>query len=159
MLHYTEHIKQVKTKLGLTTKMLYPILNRSCRLTRDNKIRTIKAILVATATYAGEMWAQAAEAQKQQVQAKINKMTRMALGTLWYMSNERIRKEANMETLQEMIERQTLRNIERMKTHDNPEIRKTLKPQRRVIMREGINQLKGQATEHGTTTNKRTRYK
>lgn len=156
-LTYIQHIKEVKRKIGYAIKNLYPLLNSKSKLNIENKIRIIKTIIIPAITYAGEIWHQASDAQKNAVQRKINVLIRMAVGAPYYISNEQLYKETGIEPLAATIERRTYNTITKMEAHENITIRQTINPQRKVILKEGINKLKRKAVENGHTEKKKRR--
>lgn len=56
----------------------------------------------------------------------------------------------NLETIEESVERKTLKMFQKSNSHPNPAVRTMLQPNRKTIKREGINALKRRAEEHGT---------
>lgn len=86
---------------------MYPLLNAKSKLSIDNKLKLIKTMLIPIATYAGEMWHQATENQKNLVQSKINRTIRFAVGTPRYITNQKLQEELHIETLDEIIYRRT----------------------------------------------------
>lgn len=151
LMTFKQHTAELNKKIGRITNNLYPLLNSRSKLTKDNKIKLVKSIIIPTATYAGEIWLQAADNTKLKVQQKINKILRMATDSPFYITNRQIQNETGVAPLQQIIEIQTLRTLEKLQAHTNPTARKIFQPLRRTIKKEGINAIKRQAEEHGTT--------
>lgn len=147
-LNYTGHTEELKKKIAATTKKLYPLINTNSKLPIENKIKLIKTMLTPIATYAGELWHQTSELQKNKIQSKINKIIRFAVNAPRYMTNETLQEELNVESFKTIIFRRTQGTIERTTSHDNPTVRKIVQP-RRTIKKEGISRIKRRAEEKG----------
>lgn len=111
------NIKKIKQLAGC----LYPLLNQGSKMSLDNKVRIIKAIIMPSVTYAGEIWHTRSN-KKDKLQTAVNVITRRAMGAPWYITNEQIRRETGMETLEEKISRQASNTMDRMIEHSNTEI-------------------------------------
>lgn len=131
-LTYTHHVKKIKQKIGSLARELYPLLNVNSKLSIENKRTIINTILMPVATYAGEIWHQTTERQKQQMQSKINNIVRLAANAPKYLPNKTLFKELNLQTLETLINKRTLKTAEKTKTNENPEIRKLIQPARRI---------------------------
>lgn len=104
---------------------LYPMLNKKSKLSTENKMRLIKTIIIPSITYGGEIWYLTDSSRKKKLQSSINKVTRTAIGAPWYMTNEQIRTEMELPTIEELINEKSKRLIHKMTTHENIEVNQT----------------------------------
>ncbi|KAK9687339.1 hypothetical protein QE152_g36510 [Popillia japonica] len=72
----------------------------------------------------------------------------MASDAPYYMTNAQLLHELNIETLGNIIQKNTINTLAKMETHQNPTIRKILKAKRKTIKKEGITALKRKAEEN-----------
>lgn len=131
-LTYKEHTRIIIQKLVTCMKKLYPLLNPKSKMSLNNKIKIIKAIMTPIATYASEIWYQASDNTRLKVQQKLNKYIRLAANAPWYVSNDQIRTELNIPTLETQIHSRTLNTINKIATHSNQTVREILTPYTRT---------------------------
>lgn len=69
---------------------LYPLINKKRKRNLENKLKIIKSIVIPTATYAGEIWHQASDTLKSEIQKCINTIIRMTAGSPFYITNKKL---------------------------------------------------------------------
>lgn len=148
-LTYNEHVKNIKRKLGLARKWLYPLINDKSKVTVENKIRLIKTMMIPVATYAGEIWFQCCDTQRNKIQGYLNKTVRAAANAPWFIRNAQLRRELEILTLEEILYQQTDKTIDSMTSHTNPLIRRAVDLNRhRQNKWKSIHKMKRKTDDH-----------
>lgn len=124
-LTFTKHITETRKRVRQTFARLYPLLNRNSTLSLDNKIRLIKTILLPTALYASEIWAaQGTQTHLTDLQSTINKYIRIAFNAPYYITNEQLRTEGHIQTIQELADKRRHNLITKLDEHKNENLRR-----------------------------------
>ncbi|GJQ69104.1 hypothetical protein Trydic_g6268 [Trypoxylus dichotomus] len=144
-LTYKHHAANIRKKIGASAHALYPLLNSKSRLSLENRIKLVKAIITPIATYAGEVWHQANSSAKHAVQSKFNNIIRLAARAPRFMFNVRLRKELKLPTLEETIVKRATQTIEKIHVHRNPLIKECIKDRKPTSKRKGIRMLTNEA--------------
>lgn len=104
---FKKHIKDTKKICSQLIGCLYPLIGRKSKMSTENKLTIIRAIMIPKITYGSEAWAIANPKSKQALQVEINKTARIIINAPWYITNEQIRKELKIETLEEIIHKRS----------------------------------------------------
>ncbi|KAL3267337.1 hypothetical protein HHI36_011468 [Cryptolaemus montrouzieri] len=131
-LKFNSQIEENTRKAKQLHGYLYPLLNKKSKLTLENKMKIIKTIIIPSITYAGEIWHTTTQThRKRTLQETLNKIVRTATGGPWYISNQQIREEVGIQTLQELITRKTEKFLTNIEEHQNEEINKIIQTKTR----------------------------
>lgn len=120
---YGKHIMETKNKIRQLRGRLYPLLNRNSQLNLQNKTTIIKMVVIPVITYGSEAWAIASTTRKNVLQRELNVLIRRAANAPWYITNEQIREELKMDTLENIIHKRRGNTKQKMKEHENITIR------------------------------------
>lgn len=99
--------------------LLFPLLSRNSKLSKENKLTLVKSILIPTVMYANELYQLAKPNQLYKIQILINKAIRMALKAPWYILNRQLRNETGIKTIEEISTKQTQNTKQKMEKHTN----------------------------------------
>lgn len=118
-LTFKNHIKETKKKTKQLKGQLYPLIGRNSKMSIENKLKIVKAVVIPTITYGGEIWSLAKETDRNKLQTEINTVLRWIVDAPWYISNEQLRNELKIETLDNIIHKRRENLIAVMEVHKN----------------------------------------
>lgn len=87
------HIESQCNKANGILALLFPLLTRNSKLTRDNKLLLYKTMVLPILTYAGPVWSYASKSHVKRMESLQGKALRMIVDAPWFVSNLRIREE------------------------------------------------------------------
>lgn len=117
---FRDHIDYAVEKSGKCIKMLYSLLNRNSRLHQRNKTLTYKVIIRPIFLYALPVWCDCALTHRKRLQIFQNKILKMCLGLPWRYPTEDLHKDAEMELVQQFIDKVNLQFKSRCGSSSNP---------------------------------------
>lgn len=120
---WKEHIMQKRQEINNRFRQLYWILGRQSRLSITNKLLIFKSIIMPIWRYGIEMWGTATKSNTKIIQRIQSKILRTIANAEWYISNEDIRRELNIESVEEVIQKCSHKHMHRLLAHTNPELR------------------------------------
>ena len=121
-LTWRQHISSVVGKTSGAITALYPMLCRNSKLSLDNKLLLYKTVIRPVFTYASQVWAYAAKTHIHRLQVLQNKTLRMICDAPWFVTNQRIREDLQMPTLQEFFTKSAASLEAAIADHPNQQI-------------------------------------
>lgn len=101
-LNFKKHFQETKRKANGILHKLYPLLCRKRKVSLINKILLYKQLVRPILTYGIEIWSMTDEKSYNILQIIQNKILRMATDAPYYISNEQLHNELEIETLYEL---------------------------------------------------------
>lgn len=117
---YRAHIDYVIERCGKCIKLLYGLLSRNSRLHPTNKIRLFTVVLRPMLLYASPVWCNCANTHRKRLQILQNRILKMCLSLHWRYSTHQLHQDANVEMIQQVIEKLTQKFIDRCGAVPNP---------------------------------------
>ena len=117
--HIAAKCKRIKLKLH----ELNFLLNRYSPLSLSNKILIFKVVIKPIWTYGLEIWGTTATSNIKPITTLQNKILRTITNANWYISNDNIYKDLQIEQVEEEMKKRSLSHISKIICHQNPEIR------------------------------------
>lgn len=119
---FKDHIPYIINKLNNATRLLYPLINRNSKLNIENKRLIFKSIFHAIMYYAVPVWSTAAQCHIKKLQIAQNKLLKLIYNLPWHYSTQRLHSLANVELLNNKINRLTLNFYSRCLNSEMPHI-------------------------------------
>lgn len=107
-LKFKDHIPYIIDKIHKVTRLLYPLINRNSKLNIENKSLILKAVFHAMMFYAAPVWSTSAQCHTKKLQITQNKLLKMIHNLPWHHSTRRLHTLANVELVNNKIQRLTL---------------------------------------------------
>lgn len=104
-LKFDKHINMSLTKCDKLTRSLYALVKRQSRLQLHNKLLLFKGVFRAVLSYGSPAWMTCAATHRRRLQLKQNKLLKMILNRAPWYRTEDLHVEANMETVDQFINR------------------------------------------------------
>lgn len=143
---FRPHIKQVRDRAAFIMGRLYPMLNRSSKLSLRNKTTIYKACVRPVFTYASVVFAHAASrVALRSLQVLQNRFLRNALGAQWYERNVDLHWYADLPSVAQFMKSASRRYFDSAPHHPNrllreaveycpiPDVRRRLRRPRHVL--------------------------
>jgi len=118
-LTWRKHIFMKRKQLGLQLRNLYWLVGKSSKLSFDNKILIYKSILKPVWTYGIQLWGTAAESNLDIIQRFQSKVLRLISNAPWYINNNIIHRDSNIQTIRQEIQTHSSKYIDRLRSHTN----------------------------------------
>lgn len=118
-LTYQEHIWTKRNILGLKLRKMYWLIGRNSALSLENKILIYKCILKPVWTYGIELWGTASKSNVDILERYQSKVLRQIVDAPWFVPNEIIRKDLNINSVKEEIKIHIERYNSRLEQHPN----------------------------------------
>lgn len=135
-LRWKAHVKKKKDELELRYKRMYWLLGRTSPVTVRNKILLYKQVLMPVWTYGIQLWGCTRNSNIKIIQQFQNKVLRGIVNAPWYVRNDDLHRDLNIEfvakTIQKYAEAHELRlhhhvNVEAIQLLDNTDLMRRLK--------------------------------
>ncbi len=120
-LNWQEHIANKRKMLDLLKKDYYWLIRPRSNLSLANKRRIYKTIFQPAWSYGAEIWGTAAPSNINRIQVVQNGFLRLITGAPWYIQNEQLHKDLDMETVDAIIHQRANRYFQRLHNHPNSE--------------------------------------
>lgn len=118
-LNWRTHIWTKRKQLNLQFRKFYWLMGWNSKLSLNNKLTIYKSIFKPIWTYGIVLWCTAANSNIQIIERFQNKILRSIVRAPWYITNESIRKELGIPTIEETADAFLTRYKERLKNHPN----------------------------------------
>lgn len=100
---FNEHVSYTINKINITTKILYPFINRKSQLSIENKILILKVVFHAILYYAVPVWHDASECHIKRLQIAQNKLLKMMYDLPYHFSTNRLHSLHNIPKVRDKI--------------------------------------------------------
>lgn len=104
-LTFQKHIAYTIHKINITTRVLYPFINRKSSLSMHNKMLIFKTIFQAILVYGAPAWFDCAKSHIKKLQICQNKILKMILRLPWHYSTNRLHDMGNVNTIIHLVNR------------------------------------------------------
>lgn len=119
-LTWKTHIFTKRKQLGLQIRKLYWLIGRRSQLSLTSKLTLYKALLKPIWTYGIQLWGTASHSNIEILQRFQNKMLRMITNAPWYVTNEQLHHDLQVNTVKQEILHHTKSYKKRITNHPNP---------------------------------------
>ena len=107
-LTFKEHISYIISKSNVLIKSLYPFINKSSSLNKENKMLIFKSIFHAVIFYAAPIWAKSAKCHLKKLQVLQNKLLKLIFNKPRLFSTARLHHIAEIDVVITKIEKLTI---------------------------------------------------
>lgn len=118
-LRWKQHVKNKRQQLNLKFKKMYWLLGGHSPLSLTNKVLLYKQVLRPVWSYACEIWGCTRKSNRYLIEAFQSKVLRQISGAPWFVRNDHIMEELQVESVKEIIERASGRHHQRLMMHPN----------------------------------------
>lgn len=122
-LNWGDHIREkciaVKRRFG----QLYWLLGRNSTLSTDKKLLIYKTIIAPIWMYGIELWGTTSKTNILKIQRIQSKILRTIVDAPWYITNEDLHKELEVDFVTDVIRQKSVIHASRLLQHDNKEIK------------------------------------
>ena len=121
-LRWKPHVKKKQEELNLKYRKMYWLMNRYSTLSVYNKLLLYQQVLKPVWTYGIQLWGCTSENNRSIIQRCQNKILRGIVNAPWYVRNDNLHKDLNVETVNEVIKKQARSHEQRLQQHPNSEV-------------------------------------
>lgn len=118
-LTWKNHLLMKRKQLGLKLRDINWLLEKSSKLSLENKILLYKVMLKPVWTYGIQLWGVAAKSNIDIIQRFQNKSLRLISCAPWYVTNHQIHRDLNIPFVQEEVTRFCVNYKQRLQNHTN----------------------------------------
>jgi hypothetical protein len=122
-LRWKEHIKKKKAELNFKFRKMYWLLGRHSELSIQNKLLLYQQVLKPIWTYGIQLWGCTKKSNIKMIQIFQNKVLRSIVNAPWYIRNDDLHRDLNIETVYEEIKKRAVAHGQRIAQHVNVEVR------------------------------------
>ena len=97
-------------------------MNRYSTFSVYNKLLLYQQVLKPVWTYGIQLWGCTSENNRSIIQRCQNKVLRGIVDAHWYVRNDNLHKDLNVETVNEIMKKQARSHEQRLQQHPNPEV-------------------------------------
>ena len=123
-LKWKEHVKKKQEELNIKYRKMYWLIGRNSELSIHNKLLLYRQILKPIWTYGIQLWGCAKKTTTQMIQRFQNKVLRGIVNAPWYIRNDNLHRDLQMEYVSEEIKNYANKHIQRIYQHQNADIRR-----------------------------------
>lgn len=123
-INWKEHILQKKKEAHHRFGQLYWLLCKRSKLSIQTKLLIYKSIIVPIWSYGIEIWGTTCKSNVNIIQRLQNKILRTIVNARWYIPNDNLHKDLNVETVEQLMKRRSQSHLFRLQIHTNKEVQK-----------------------------------
>ncbi|KAK9717109.1 zinc finger associated protein [Popillia japonica] len=123
-LDFRKHTKRRGLQAARKIGNFYPLIREGNNLSTRTRMRIYNIIGKPVSLYGEEIWAEGSEKAKQIAEVGLRKLVRRCVAIPWFVRNEDIRRELNLEDISTRAATRRQQAIERMKNHEDVGIRR-----------------------------------
>lgn len=120
-LRWKAHVKKKRDELELRYRKMYWLLGRHSALSVHNKILLYKQVLMPIWTYGIQLWGCTKQSNIQMIQRFQNKVLRGIVNAPWYIRNDDLHRDLEMESVSYIIQKYAEAHEHRLHHHVNVE--------------------------------------
>lgn len=125
-LKWKEHVKKKQQELNIKFRKMYWLLGRNSELSIHNKLLIYRQMLKPIWTYGIQLWGCTKKTNIQVIQTFQNKVLRCIVNAPWYIRNDNLHRDLNMEQVKDEIKKHAVKHENRLRQHVNAEVRHLL---------------------------------
>ncbi|GFW20106.1 RNA-directed DNA polymerase from mobile element jockey [Trichonephila clavipes] len=122
-LTFKKHIDYLSEKFWGRISLAISLVGRRSPLSLENKVILYKQILRPVITYGSPVWGAAAATHMKKIQVMQNKILRVMTNAPWYVRNDVIHNDLQMEPISNYITKLSRNVFKSIESHDNPIIK------------------------------------
>ncbi|GFS93674.1 RNA-directed DNA polymerase from mobile element jockey [Trichonephila clavipes] len=122
-LTFKKHIDYLSEKFWGRISLAISLVGRRSPLSLENKVILYKQILRPVITYGSPVWGAAAATHMKKIQVIQNKILRVMTNAPWYVRNDVIHNDLQMEPIANYITKLSRNVFKSIESHDNPIIK------------------------------------
>ena len=127
-LNWSEHIRHKRDFLNLKLREYSWLIGRNSSLSLQSKRSVYSSIFKPVWTYGIELWSTAKPSNRNRLQVFQNKFLRMIASAPWYVTNNQLHQDLQLETIDREYEKHTGKYEDKLHNHCNVEAMKLLTP-------------------------------
>lgn len=120
-LRWKEHVKKKKEELNIKLRKMYWLIGRKSELSLHIQLVLCKQILKPVWTYGIQLWGCAKQNNTDVIQRFQNKVLRIIVDAPWYVRNNDLHRDLNMDTVTNEIKRFAQGHEQRLQQHVSEE--------------------------------------
>lgn len=120
-LKWKEHVKKKSEQLNIKYRQMYWLLGRNSNLSIENKLLLYKQVLKPIWTYGIQLWGCTCASNRLIIERFQNKVLRGIVNAPWYIRNDDLHRDLQIETVKDCMYRFATGHHERLSDHPNPE--------------------------------------
>ena len=120
-LNWKTHVQKKREAVKIAFRSLYWMFSPQNKLSLRNKRTLYNSVLKPIWSYAAPIWGSTAKSNIEILQRQQNIILQKMAGAPWYLRNEQLHQEINIESVAEEIEKIALRYEQRLHKHFNTE--------------------------------------
>lgn len=120
-LNWRHHVNLKRQQLDLLLKKFYWLIGRHSKLKLKNRRLLYLSIFRPVWTYGCEIWGTTCDSNRQIIEKFQNKYMRIITSAPWYISNEQLRSDLSLDSIEETINKKSLSYTSRLHSHPNTE--------------------------------------
>ncbi|GBL83824.1 putative RNA-directed DNA polymerase from transposon BS, partial [Araneus ventricosus] len=118
-LTFRQHAKYNSDKFWAKVHLIIPLIGRHSVLSLNNKVLLFKQILRPILSYSAQIWGITAKCHHKKIQILQNKILRIMTNSPWFVRNEVIHKDLNIESIEEFIKKLSRKFFLKIPNHSN----------------------------------------
>lgn len=131
-LRWREHVKIKQKELNIKYSKMYWLLGRYSELSLSNKIMLYKQVLKPIWAYGIQLWGCTKRTNIKLIQNFQNKVLRGIVNAPWFIRNDDIHRDLDMDTVVEETHKFALKHEQRLQKHENCEITQLLDHSKKI---------------------------
>ena len=120
-LRWKPHVKKKQEELKLKYRQMYWLMGRKSALSVHNKLLLYKQVLKPVWTYGIQLWGCTCQSNRKIIQRFQNKVLRGIVDAPWYIRNDNLHKDLNVEMVDKEVKKFAQSHEQRLLKHVNVE--------------------------------------
>uniref|UniRef100_A0A1B6CGK2 Reverse transcriptase domain-containing protein n=1 Tax=Clastoptera arizonana TaxID=38151 RepID=A0A1B6CGK2_9HEMI len=125
-LRWKPHVKKKQEELKMKYRKMYWLLGRHSALSVHNKLLLYRQVLKPIWTYGIQLWGCTSQSNRMIIQRFQNKVLRAIVNAPWYIRNDNLHKDLDVEIVDNVIKLYAQRHEQRLQQHVNIEAHQLL---------------------------------
>lgn len=122
-LRWKEHVIKKKDELNIRLRKMFWLMGKNSELSVQNKLLLYRQVLKPIWTYGIQLWGCTKQSNIKMIQTFQNKVLRCIVNAPWYIRNNDLHRDLEIETVDEEIKKHAVMHGERIAQHMNVEVR------------------------------------
>jgi len=119
--YWTTHVKKKQKEFTLKYRKMYWLMGRYSALSVRNKLMVYQHVLKPVWTYGIQLWGCTSQSNRNITQRFQNRVLRSIVDAPWYIRNDNLHKDLDVETVNSVIKKYAQSHEQRLQRHINVE--------------------------------------